>query len=252
VDIPSGGSWTSALAPLAIVQAATDVFDSTPSRVTGDVCTDIRVAELSKPMRFCNRYVSTSATLADDGSLGNAVTTGAAGDVGTALADIDTYTGKPPTVTGVSVDMQLRRTAEQAFIRHASMPRRLRAGHDARVKLTLQQVRGDRFTRTYSVHIPASAPSGRQTLEFVGRDADEGDDSLSTIILDTGENPTPGGDPGPRTLHALAKEVASIHRYDGVRLRIGSRTLHAFRDDAFRISGQADVTVRILRGHSPR
>jgi hypothetical protein len=253
VDIPSGGSWTSALAPLAIVQAATDVFDSTPSRVTGDVCTDIRVAELSKPMRFCNRYVSTSATLADDGSLGNAVTTGAAGDVGTALADIDAYTGKPPTVTGVSVDMQLRRTAEQAFIRHISLPRRLRRGQDVSVKVTLQQVRGDRFTRSYRVHIPLHAAAGRTRLEFVGQDVDQGDSGLISIILSDGGTSTPGGDPGPRTVHALAREIARIHRYDGVSVRLGhGERVHAFRDAGFRISGQAAVTVRILRGHPKR
>jgi hypothetical protein len=253
VDIPSGGSWTSALAPLAIVQAATDVFDSTPSRVTGDVCTDIRVAELSKPMRFCNRYVSTSATLSDDGSLGNAVTTGAAGDVATALADIDAYTGKPPTVTGVSVDMQLRRTAEQAFIRHVSLPRRLRPGQVAKVKLTLQQVRGDRFTRTYRVRIPRNAPAGRTRLEFVGQDVDQGDSGLISIILSNGGDANPGGDPGPRTVHALAKEIARIHRFDGVTLRFGhGQRAHAFRDAGFRISGQASVAVRILRGHSKR
>jgi hypothetical protein len=253
VDLPSGGSWTSALTPLAIVQAATDVFASTPSRVSGDVCTDIRVAELSKPMRFCNRYVSSSATLSDDGSLGNAVTTGAAGDVGTALGDIDAYTGKPPTVTGVSVDMRLRRTAEQAFIRHVSLPRRVRPGQDVRVKLALQQVRGDRFTRTYRVHIPRRAPAGLTELEFVGQDVDQGDSGLISIILsDSGES-TPGGDPGPRTVHALAKEISRIHRYDGVSLRLGhERVVHAFRDAGIRISGQAAVTVRILRGHSKR
>lgn len=253
LDLPSGGSWTSALAPLAMVQAATDVLDSTPSRVTGDVCADIRVAELSKPMRFCNRYVSTSATLNDDGSLGNAVTTGAAGDVGTALSDIDAYTGKPPTVTGVSVDMRLQRTAEQAFMRRISLPRRVRAGSDVKVKVTLQQVRGDRFTRTYSLHIPARTHRGRTRLELVGQDVDQGDNGLVSIILSDGGDSTPGGDPGPRTVHALAKEVGRLHRYDGVSLRFDhGDAVHAFRDPGFRISGQAEATVRVLRAHSKR
>jgi hypothetical protein len=203
-------------------------------------------------MRFCNRYVSTSAMLSDDGSLGNAVTTGAAGDVGTALADIDAYTGRPPTVTGVSVDMQLRRTAEQAFIRNVSMPRRLRPGRDVKVKLTLQQVRGDRFTRAYRVHIPRNAPGGRTRLELVGQDVDQGDSGLVSIILSDGGDSTPGGDPGPRTVHALAREISRIHHYDGVSLRLGhGDPVRAFRDAGFRISGQARLTVRIVR-HSKR
>ena len=250
LDLPSGGSWTSALAPLAVVQAATTVFDSTPVRVTGDVCARITVAELSKPMRYCNRYVSTSADISDDGSLGNAVTTGAAGDLATALGDIDAYNGRPPNITQVSVLMKLRRTAEQAFIRKVSLPRRVRRGHDVRVRLTLQQARGDTFARTYTMRIPSSAPVGRRTLRFVGQDVDEGDDSLISIILSGGDNSTPGGDPGPRTLKALAKEVSRVHRYDGVALRLGHQTLKAFRDDAFRISGQGNASVRIARGRS--
>jgi hypothetical protein len=252
LDLPSGSSWTSALAPLAVVQAGTTVFGSTPVRVTGNVCARIDVAELAKPMRFCNRYVSTSATIADDGSLGNAVTTGAASDLSTALGDIDAYTGRPPTVTQVSVLMKLRRTAEQAFIRHVSIPRRVRAGHDAKVKVTLQQVRGDRFVRSYRLHIPSSADRGRQKLRLVGQDADQGDDSLATIIFSDDGDSNPGGNPGPRSLRALAKQVARIHRYDGVALRIGRRATRAFRDAAFRISGQAEVTVRIVGGHSHR
>jgi hypothetical protein len=248
LDLPSGGSWTSALAPLAVVQAATTVFDSTPVRVTGDVCARITVAELAKPMRYCNRYVSTSADVSDDGSLGNAVTTGAAGDLGTALGDIDAYNGRPPNITQVSVLMKLRRAAEQAFIRKVSLPRRVRRGHDLRVRLTLQQARGDTFARTYRMRIPASAPLGRHTLRFVGQDVDEGDDSLVSIILGDGGDSTPGGAPGPRTLKALAAQVGRIHRYDGVTLRLGHRTLHAFRDDAFRISGQGNASLRIVRG----
>jgi hypothetical protein len=250
VDLPNGTSATSAIAPLAVVQAATNVFGSTPIRVTGDVCARISVAELAKPMRYCNRYVSTSASVADDGSLGNAVTTGAAGDLGTALGDIDAYTGKPPTVTQVSVEMKLRRTAEQAFIRRASLPRRVRAGRDTRVRLTLQQLRGDRFVKTYRVHIPASAPHGSQTLRLVGQDADQGNDALDTIFLSDGGGSTGGGDAGPGTLRGLAKQVARVHRYDGVTLRLGRRRIRGMRDAGFRISGHASARVRVVGGHS--
>jgi hypothetical protein len=91
-------------------------------------------------------------------------------------------------------------------------------------------------------------------LELVGQDADQGDGGLISIILSDGGDDTPGGDPGPRTVHALAKEIARIHRYDGVGLRLGDHgdIARAFRDADFRISGQAEATVRILRAHSKR
>jgi hypothetical protein len=54
-------------------------------------------------------------------------------------------------------------------------------------------------------------------------------------------------------VHALAKEVDKTQRYDGVLLKLGhGRTVHAFRDPGFRISGQASVAVRIVRAHSKR
>src|SRR4051794_17743803 len=61
VALPSGGSWATGIAPLAIVQAAANALGSTPARVTGDMCARIALSELARPMRFCNRYVSTAS-----------------------------------------------------------------------------------------------------------------------------------------------------------------------------------------------
>jgi hypothetical protein len=185
------------------------------------MCARIEVAELKQPMRFCNRYVSTASEQADDGSLANAVITGAASDLATALGDIDAYTGEPPHVNRVSVFLKLRRTAEQAFIRRASGPARVKRGQRVKVKLSLQRVRGPRMSRTYTVRIPASARPGRLRLLLVGRDADQGDDGLTTIILGDDSASDAGGDPGPRTLKSLAKQVDGISRYDGVSLHAG-------------------------------
>jgi hypothetical protein len=246
VDLPSGGSWTSSIAPLAVVQAATNALGSTPSRVTGDMCARIEVGELKRPMRFCNRYVSTASEQADDGSLTNAVVSGAASDLANALGDIDAYTGKPPHVSRVSVFLKLRRTAEQAFMRRISAPTRVRPGQRIRVRVSLQHVRGPRMTRTYSVRIPSRAKAGRLRLLLVGRDADAGDSGLATIILGDDSPIDAGGDAGPKTLKALASRVSSIGRFDGVTLHTRRGSSHAFRDDHVRISGHAQVTVRVL------
>jgi hypothetical protein len=247
VDLPSGGSWTSSVAPLAILQAASDVLGSSPSRVTGDMCARIEITELKKPMRFCNRYVSTASEQADDGSAINAVVSGAASDLASALGDIDAYTGQPPHVNRVSVLLKLRRTAEQAFMRRISAPRRVRPGQRIRVRVSLQRVRGARMERTYSVRIPRTARPGRLRLLLVGRDADAGDSGLTTIIIGDDSGTSEGGDPGPKTLRALARRVSSLGRFDGVTLHTGKASSHAFRDDGMRISGHAEVTVRVVR-----
>jgi hypothetical protein len=247
VDLPSGGSWTSAVAPLAVSEAALSALGSVPGRLTGEMCTRISLAELSKPLRFCNRYVSVGGGQTEDGGSSNAVLSGAADDLGSALGAIDAFTGKPPRVTGVNVLLKLRRGADQAFIRGVSLPRRVRPGQKVRVKVALQRVRGDKLTRTYTLQIPRDARSGRQTVRLVGQDADQGENAFTTIILGEDEDQNEGGDPGAASLDELAEQIRATQRYDGVTVRVGRARGDAFRDDAFRISGQIETTVRVWR-----
>jgi hypothetical protein len=247
VDLPSGGSWTSAVAPLAVSQATLSVLGSVPARLTGEMCARINVAETEKPLRFCNRYVSASSGQSEDGGSSNAVLSGAANDLGSALGTIDTYTGKPPRVTGVSVLLNVHRGTDQAFIRGVSLPQRVRPGQKVRVRVALQPVRGDRLTRGYTMQIPRDARSGRQTLRLVGQDVDQGENAFTTIILGDDQEQNEGGDPGPDSLDELAQQVRATQRYDGVIARMGRVRGEAFRDDDFRISGQAETTVRVSR-----
>ena len=247
VDLPSGGSWTSFVAPLAVSQAAGAVLGSTPSRLSGEMCARITLAQVEKPLRFCNRYISTAAGQAEDGSVTNAVLSGASNDLGGALASIDAFTGKPPTVSGVNVLLKVHRGADQAFIRDVTLPARVRPGQRVRARVSLQRVRGDRLTRTYTLRIPGSLRRGTQRLRFVGTDADQGESAFTTILLGDEEEENEGGDPGPSTLEELAESVRATERWDGVTLRVGRSRTQAFRDDDFRISGQAETTVRVTR-----
>ena len=115
-------------------------------------------------------------------------------------------------------------------------------------------MRGAKLTRTYTMAIPRDARSGRQTLRLVGQDADQGADAFTTIILGDDEDENEGGDPGPSSLDELADAVRATERFDGVSLRIGRVRGEAFRDDDYRISGQAETTrprvasLRLPRG----
>jgi|GEM_PF-1006233 len=248
VDLPAGGSWTSSVAPLAVVQAATNVLGSTPGRVTGTMCARITLAQRKTPLRFCDRYVSTAQTQADDGSLGNAVTTGAASDLASALADVDAYTGRPPTVTGVAVNLKLHGRADQVYLRHVSAPASVHPGQRIRVTATLQALRGGTFKRRYTLRVPSGLRSGPLTLRLLGRDADAGDDSLATTIVIGDDSPSAAtGDPGPTSLAQLAADVAALSRYEGVTLRMSDKSAPAFRDPDFRISGRAELRLRVTK-----
>jgi hypothetical protein len=248
VDLPSGGSWLTSVGPLAVVQASTSVLGATPGRVTGRMCVRIRISELKQPMRFCNRYVSIAQEQADDGSLGNAVTTNAASDLAGALSSIDAYSGKPPHILGVEVLLELRRSADQAFLRHISVPAHVRPGQTISVKTTLQRLRGAQFKRTYKLRIPGDAKHGELKLRLTGRDADSGDSGLGTTIIIGDDTEDDGaGDAGPGSIRELADEVESTERYDGVTFRLGSARGRAFRDDDVRISGRAEATVHVQK-----
>ena len=245
VDLPSGGSWTSFVAPLAVASATAGLLDSVPARLTGEMCARIAIQQISKPVRFCNRYVSVSAAQADDGTQLNAVLSGAANDLAGAIATIDAYTGTPPNVTGINVLIKVRRGADQAFIRSIKLPARVRPGQRVRARVSLQRVRGGTLVRTYPFRVPADAARGSQRFRFIGQDADAGEDGLTTIIIGDDDERDVGGDPGPRNLKELEAQLRATERYDGVTVRVGRSRTEAFRDDAFRISGTADATTRV-------
>jgi hypothetical protein len=248
VDLPSGGSWTSFVAPLAVTQAASDLLRSVPSRLTGEMCARITIRQIAKPVRFCNRYVSLTAAQADDGTQLNAVMSGAATDLANAISTIDAYTGTPPDVTGVNVLLKVRRGADQAFIRSIKLPARVRPGQRVKARVKLQRVRGGTLTRTYTLRIPSDAARGNQRLRFVGQDADQGEDGLTTIIIGSDDERDAGGDPGPRSLRELEARLKATARYDGVTVRVGRGSrARAFRDKDFRISGSADARTRVVR-----
>ncbi len=252
VDLPSGGAWTSAIAPLAVAQSVSGVLGSTPARLTGEMCARISLAEIEKPLRFCNRYVSSSGGQSDDGGASNAVLSGAANDLGSALSTIDNYTGKPPSVTGVSVLLKVHRGADQAFMRDISLPRARAAGPaGARQGRAAARARRQADPHATRCRSRATRAPGTQQVRLVGQDADQGEDAFTTIILGDDDEGSEGGDPGAATLDELADQVKATARFDGVGLRIGRTRGEAFRDDDFRISGQAETTVRSAQIATP-
>jgi hypothetical protein len=94
--------------------------------------------------------------------------------------------------------------------------------------------------------VPRATRLGRRDLILVGTPADTSA-SGGDATLDLGEalgDTSPNDEEGPRSVAALARRIAGIHRYDGVRLtfadpgeRGGSGT-KAYRDPDLRISGR--------------
>ena len=246
IGLPEGASPLSFIAPLAVTEAAGSLLRSAPGRLTANVCVQVSIGGLSRPARFCNRYVSAFPADEDFVGTANTVAARASSDVFEALTAIDDYQGTPPEIGEVAVRMDLERGEQRAFLRSIRLPARVRAGRTVKARVTLRRVRGSTFKRTYRLKIPRGLRAGQRTIRFAGTDADVADDGLlGAIIIDGLDDGA--GDPGPKNLQALAERIRSTERFDGVRMRAGGDVSRAFRDDDVRISGRASATVRVVR-----
>jgi hypothetical protein len=250
---PTGASALSFVAPLALAQGASAILRSTPAQLSGTACVRIALRERRRPLRFCNRYVSATASSGSDTDTAeNIVAAGAAGDALDALSQIDAFTRRKLHVTEFAARVKLSRGLRQAFIRSVTLPRVVHRGRRARARLNLQVVRGPRITRSFRLRIPNALQPGRRRLLFSGQDVDDPNSDVFGALVDTitigGDSSGPGaGDPGAPSLDALAAGVRAIERYDGVALRVRGMRTRAYRDPDIRISGRASRVVRVRR-----
>jgi hypothetical protein len=246
VDNPTGFSGLSSIGPLAIAQAAGGSMRSAPGRLTGRMCMRITFAERPRrPARFCNRYLSSSIFDPTLGPLGNPIAFNASMDASTAFSMIDFYVGRPPHVSNVHAQVEIRRGERVAFLRRVRAPRRVKPGRMATLRVTMQRLRGGNLTKRYRVRIPGGLkPGTRRTLRLSGFEQDTFDEDLLAILFgfedEDEDEPT-----GPARLDDLIEMISSLGRWDGVELRVAGRERRAFRDDDLVITGQARTTVRI-------
>jgi hypothetical protein len=250
VGQPTGASSLTQVGPVAIAQAAYDILRGSPARQSGRMCVRIGLRERKTPLRFCNSYVGGSPTAAGAPLVS---------DFASAVSLLDTYNFGVLHVTGVDVNLQLRRELRQAYILDAQAPAHARRGHDVKVKIAGQEVRGKRFTRTITVHVPKYVSKGRHVLTLTGTPADAaGGDADSQDLASTftvtlgGDDGSSDDDPGPRTVDELAAAFSATAREDGVtasfRDRNGSSSsatseIEVLADPDLRISGSASVPL---------
>lgn len=271
LGLPAGGSALALAATTALGNAAYVTLSGAPSRQSGSMCLRVAIRERKRPLRFCNTYVG-------GGPGPNAAVLG---DASSAIALLDAFEFGRIHITAVEANLKLRRSFPQAYMVKASGPSVVRRGRTLRVKLTLRRSRGERFTRTISVHVPKGMPAGERLLTLKGTSPDGGgglEDSLAAVIDigDLGEEE--GGESSePRTFGQLAKAFADLERYDGIttsfqppeeRTRpedelaallgetsqpelppgpegVAQKPRETYRDPALRIGGRARVRVTV-------
>lgn len=246
IGTPTGTSALAFIAPLAVTQAASALYDSTPIRLAGEMCLRITLRERRTPLRVCNRYVS-DGTGGGVPQGGNLVGLNAGTDTAEILALIDAYKPAGLHVTEVAARIKVRRGQYQAFMRDVRLPARVRPGQRVTARLRVRRVRGRLETVRFRITIPRGIGAGERRVAFRGSDPDAGDEDLfGTLTIDLGEPEDEEDTQGPQSLRELAAEVRKIDRYDGIRVSLkGSR--RAYAHPRLRIGGRAETSVTVVR-----
>lgn len=241
VGLPTGASPLGLTAAAAAAESAAAILTGAPARQTGELCVKVTLRELRKPMRVCWNY-------AVDGASQNSLAGAIAGDVASAVETLESYKFGTLHPTSVELGLRVRRGLRQAYILGVSAPARARRGQTIRLRLALRQTgTGVRTTRTLRLRVPLTAPTGLRALRLEGTPADSGGDpneegELSLIF--EGDEDT-SDDSGPRSVAEVRDAFQALARYDGVSARLGDSEGPLYRDPRLRISGEAQVRLRI-------
>jgi hypothetical protein len=194
------------VAPIAVGDAGVGVLDSFPPEQSGTLCMRIRIRERKTPLRFCNRYAGPATDLMID-------------DSSRAIALVLDYKSLNPRrlhLLGIDATEGIARGVKQDFIASAASPRRVHRGRRVRVRIRLRRDGVLVRTMTLRVRVPRSLPRGRAVMKVSGTPIDgEPFGLLDELVL----GPGPRQDRSrPRSLSALVRRVAAIHRFHGVNV----------------------------------
>jgi hypothetical protein len=252
IGLPLGASLLDSIAPVEVAQAATQIYDGPPANESGRMCLKIYVRGVRTPLGFCNRYVGTGA--AGDALAPPEVANGASTDVANAFGALERVEFAALHVDRVVADVDARRGLAEASIVGARAPRRVRAGQDVPIRLTVRVYRGRLRTIRFRVRIPRGA-SGRIALTIRGPELPPGTGTssqglggaLSSLLsFSSTSGPPPSTNPID-SLSQLRQAIAGLATYDGLYAGFpGHGKRRAYRNASLVITGRA--TLRFVVG----
>jgi hypothetical protein len=237
-DGPGNVPW---IASTALAEAIFEAFEGVPADQTGSMCARVRVREMRKPLRFCNRYVMRG--FAGEPALALAM----GDDLASALTPIDSARYDALHVTSISASARLQRGLRLATIRSVHGPHTARPGQEVRLTLRVRLIRGPLRTIHVTTRIPRDAPRGMRELRIEGTPL-EGEGGGAGLELFFDELFGDGGDGtggDPQTPRQVRTRFERTTRYDGVTARIGRTRWRLLRDDELRIDGGGSILLRV-------
>jgi len=217
LGLPTGLNSLTQVGGVAIAQMAYLTLGGLPVRQSGSMCVRIALRERAKPLRFCNDYVG-GLGVSEESEGGGPIVA----DFGAAAAELDAFNFGPLHVTGVQVNLKLRRSLRLAYLlRIVKVPALVRRGRSFRATIEIQRQNGAKSQRVVTIKVPRGVPIGERALSVTGTSPDGGAGGPSaadalTAVLELGGEDEGGDEAGVRTVNGLAKRIAAIHRPDGV------------------------------------
>lgn len=253
VGYPLGGSMLDTIAPLALGQAAIDVYNGPPASESGHFCLSISIRESRRSLGFCKRYVGIGAP-GDSALVPPELASGISTDVANAFSVLDQVQFAQLHVTRVRATIYAARGLAEASILSAGAPPVVRAGHSLTVRLRVRRYRGSVQTVSFRLRIPRR-DRGPLALTIKGPGFNPSPQSASgsapglAALLTIGlGGPGPSQSPPPPDLAAVRESIAGIGHYDGLSVSIdGARASRVYVNQNLLISGQTTLTLLAVR-----
>jgi hypothetical protein len=243
---PLGSSSVDLIAPLAVAQAATQIYNGAPARESGRMCFTVSLRESRRPFHFCNRYVGTGAP-GDSLDVPPELALDSSNDAASALDVLDNESFASLHITGVSADISASRGLDEATILSAQAPRHVRAGQRVPVRLRIRVYRGPVRTVSFRTRIPSGA---RGTVLARITNPGTGGGLLKQLVKELSQafGGGGGGRSAPSTISELRRAFDSTRIWDGLDIRFaGHPKVHALYDRAVLINGSVELTFQVRR-----
>ncbi|HWF34648.1 MAG TPA: hypothetical protein VG295_04740 [Solirubrobacteraceae bacterium] len=257
------GDLLDIVAPTAVAQAATQIYDGPPANESGTMCLRVYLRESRAPLGFCSRYVASGAP-GDQGLIPPALALATSGDVTTALSLLDSVQFATLHVTRVTASIDARRGLAEGTIMQAQAPASAVAGGLLPVRLFVRHYQG----ALQQISLRLRIPRGLHGPVLVTLKGPSSGGSGSAAALEAALASAIGGSggggagslgsssagSGPASIAALRSRVAAISKYDGVTASFLAATSRhpgaarpAYRDPSLLIMGKASVFVVVRR-----
>jgi len=234
---PDGQGFISAISSLAVAQAVTTTFGGAPAQQSGRLCLSVRVRELKRPLRSCQRHVTEDSIAMAMG-----------GDVSAAVDAIETVRFRALHITQIDASASIERGLRLATLQSARLAHRtIRSGQRVPVTLRVRLYRGPLRMLRCTLRVPRGVRSGERVLRVVGTPA-EGFGGGGGFLSLLEELFGGGTDGGAQSLGEVVARFSALSRWDGVHVLLGGRAARLCRSPVVRIDGRTLVPVVVKRG----